>query len=590
MEFTIYSFFYLLTSVVSITLAFVSIQRKAVVGAWELFYLSFFVAFNTYFCFFESMAETLSMKVFWSSVAYIGGAVIPVFYLLFILRFTKLIKFKNISFGWFLFVFPLITIVMAFTNNEHHLLWSGFSEIDADTNIMTYKHGFWFWIGYTLYSYLILMVATYFLIEFLYKNRKKRAYQRQGVIVTIGGLIPWISSVMYVSGESPFHGLDVAPISTLISSSFFTYAILSSSLINFIPVARETLVETLPIGIMALDNRDRIQDINEVAGEFLGINMHDVLGVDVRTKIGLPEKLIPSLLSRTSPVQIEHELNGIKHHFKIMKNDIKSVPGSRLITIQDITDPINKQIELEVAFERAEESERLKSAFLANMSHEIRTPMNGIMGFVSLLQRDDITNQERGQYLEIIRKNCDRLLITLNDIIDLSKIEANVMPLNYSDLDMHDFLQTISELFTPEAKLKNIDFFVSNSLPGPLCLIRTDKTKIYAILSNLVKNAIKYTHDGYVKVTCEISDTMLCIHVEDTGIGIPESKVNQVFKSFVQGTSDNNRTYEGSGLGLAITKAYVEMLQGTLTLNSTENVGSQFLVTLPVKILDFYLD
>src|SRR5574344_118468 len=232
MEFTIYSFFYLLTSVVSITLAFVSIQRKAVVGAWELFYLSFFVAFNTYFCFFESMAETLSMKVFWSSVAYIGGAVIPVFYLLFILRFTKLIKFKNISFGWFLFVFPLITIVMAFTNNEHHLLWSGFSEIDADTNIMTYKHGFWFWIGYTLYSYLILMVATYFLIEFLYKNRKKRAYQRQGVIVTIGGLIPWISSVMYVSGESPFHGLDVAPISTLISSSFFTYAILSSSLIN----------------------------------------------------------------------------------------------------------------------------------------------------------------------------------------------------------------------------------------------------------------------------------------------------------------------------------------------------------------------
>jgi len=583
MEFTAYSFIYLITSIAAFIVAFLAIQRKAVVGAWELFFLALSVGFNTYFCFFESMVSTQEAKVFWSSVAYIGGANTPVLYLLFVYRFTTLLRFKNIKFGWSLFVYPVLTIVFAFTNNYHHLLWSDFSPIYPESNLMIYYHGFWFWVGFTLFSYIVLGVSTYLLIRFIYKNRRRKEYRRQGILIAVGGIIPWLTSVVYILDLNPFVGLDISPISTLIGGVIFTNAILRHSFMNLVPVARETLVETMPMGVLALDEHNRIQDINIFARKCLNIKEKEVLGMGLQDAMKHNTGLLPKILSRQNSSDLELNLADGLHYYTINKQPIRSLPGSRLITIQEITDQINRQLELTHAKSKAEESEKLKSAFLANMSHEIRTPMNGILGFVSLLNREAITLEERGQYLDIIRKNCYRLLGTLNDIIDLSKIESGQMALNIASMNLNELIVGMEELFRYEAESKGLEFRCIGEVQEPACFVFSDKTKLFSIATNLIKNAVKYTNKGFVHFECKLLEQKLILLVSDSGIGIEASMIHVIFDRFVQANYDTNRAYEGSGLGLSITQAYVEMMGGTLHLTSEEGVGSTFQVEIPLQ-------
>jgi signal transduction histidine kinase len=587
MEFTIYSIIYLITAVLSFLVAFLAIQRKSIVGAKELFWAALSAAVCTYFLFFESASTSVTLKIFFSKVSYLGVVTIPVFYLLFVLRFTKLLRFRDLKYGFALFVFPLITLILAFTNEQHHLIWSGFSPISEETNIMTYQHGFWFWVGYMVYSYMLLVVATYFLFAFNRQNKNKKACRKQGWLVAIAGLCPWVVSLFYITGYSPVEGLDITPISTTLSNILFTIAIIKSRFLNLVPVAREALMETLPVGILALDDKNRIQDINQVTRIILGVQSTDVFGMTPAEVTTFSSRLPEAIVSYNTPVQIEEVYELQRKSFNIVKKDLKLLKGSRLITIYDITDQKIKEKELMEAKRRAEESDNLKSAFLANMSHEIRTPMNCIMGFVSILQQEVLTDMERNEFLGIIKNNGDRLLTTLNDIIDISKIESGQISANYSAFDINEILLDMYKLFRPEAEEKGLDFYPSERVSVPHSLICSDKGKLYSVTTNLVKNALKYTNNGFVRYDCTVTETVLEFSVTDTGIGISPEKQKVVFDRFVQVDSSRKRVYEGSGLGLAISKAFVEMLGGRIWMESEEGRGSTFYVHLPMKRDEF---
>ena len=243
------------------------------------------------------------------------------------------------------------------------------------------------------------------------------------------------------------------------------------------------------------------------------------------------------------------------------------------------------EIELIAAKEKAEESDRLKSAFLTNMSHEIRTPMNGILGFASLLKVPGLTGKEQRKFIDIIEKSGDRMLSTINDIIDISKIEAGQVNVIISDINLNKQLDELFEFFLPEAKKKNIQLSIRNKVPKQQTNFKSDKEKLNSILTNIIKNAIKYTHDGSIEFGYSINEkdkkNELEFYVKDTGIGIPEERQNAVFNRFVQADIEDRQVYEGSGLGLAISKAYVEMLGGKIWVESVEGVGSQFYFTIP---------
>lgn len=250
-------------------------------------------------------------------------------------------------------------------------------------------------------------------------------------------------------------------------------------------------------------------------------------------------------------------------------------------SIRDISSRKKEELELLAAKEKAEESDRLKSAFLANMSHEIRTPMNGILGFAELLKAPNLTGKKQREYVSIIEKSGERLLNIINDIISVSKIEAGLMEVNYQDSNINEQIEYIYNFFLPEIQKKGLHFHYQTSLPNDQAIITTDREKVFAVLTNLVKNALTYTEEGTIEFGYTTQEKQLIFYIKDSGIGIPNNRKEAIFKRFIQADVSNKMAVQGAGLGLSISKAYVEMLGGRIWVESKENKGSCFYFSLP---------
>ena len=262
-------------------------------------------------------------------------------------------------------------------------------------------------------------------------------------------------------------------------------------------------------------------------------------------------------------------------------NKLKQCPGEFKQIGTLFNDFVDQKKELLLAKEKAEESDMLKSAFLANMSHEIRTPMNGILGFVELLKEPKLSGAELKEYVGIIAESGKRMLNIINDIISISKVEAGHTELVFSETNINDQLRYIYTFFKPEAEVKELELYHKAGLTDSNAHIRTDREKIYAILTNLVKNAIKFTNRGFIELGYEKKEGFLEFFVRDTGVGIKPDQQQMIFERFRQASESLARHYEGAGLGLAISKAYVEMLGGTIRVESDLGKGSVFYFTIP---------
>ena len=230
---------------------------------------------------------------------------------------------------------------------------------------------------------------------------------------------------------------------------------------------------------------------------------------------------------------------------------------------------------------KAVNSDRLKSAFLANMSHEIRTPMNGILGFSDLLKNPNLTGKIKEEYIEIIEKSGYRMLGVINDIVDMSKLEAGLVQLDFKESNITKQLEYIYKFFKPEVEAKGLTLSCDNLDAEEQIIIKTDREKLFAILINLVKNAIKYSKQGTIKFGYNLKGDFVNFYVQDTGIGVAKDRQQAIFERFVQADIEDVAARQGAGLGLSITKSYVQLLGGEIWLESEVGQGSRFNFTLP---------
>jgi PAS domain S-box-containing protein len=353
-------------------------------------------------------------------------------------------------------------------------------------------------------------------------------------------------------------------------------------------------VEQSPVTIVITNTKGNIEYVNQKFVESTGYSLEEVIGKNPRIlKSGHTSPDEYKILWKT--LLAGNEWHGEFHNVKkdgglfwesASISPILNVKGktTHYIAIkEDITARKKVEKELIKAKEKAEESDRLKLAFLANMSHEIRTPMNGILGFTELLKSPNLAGEEQQEYIRIIEKSGVRMLNIINDIINISKVESGQIEISLSETNLNEQIEYLHTFFKPEALQKGLLLSVTKKLDVKDSIVTTDKEKVYAILTNLVKNAVKFTDSGFIEFGCSKKGNFLEFYIKDSGFGISNSQKKIIFERFRRGNETITRTHEGSGLGLAISKAYVEMLGGKIWVESEQGKGSTFYFTIPAN-------
>jgi PAS domain S-box-containing protein len=357
-----------------------------------------------------------------------------------------------------------------------------------------------------------------------------------------------------------------------------------------------TIIENALESIWSVNTEYEIQFVNEVFIE----SFLRTFGVRLAKGVNIVESLPPEQRQlwkdrydrafRNEHFLIDEtiEYGGKTTYIEVAINPINvggKVVGASVFG-KDVTEKKLAEQRLILAKEKAEESDRLKSAFLANMSHEIRTPMNGILGFLTLMKEPDLSEENKAAYINIVTMSGHRLLETINDIIEISKIETGVIQVNMSAVSVAELIGYYNGFFHQQADQKGLEFVVSNGLPEGLHYFISDKNKLDSIISNLIKNAIKFTQSGSVHFGCYIENNRIVFYVKDTGIGIKKEHLSLIFERFVQGDFSASRLHEGSGLGLSIVKAYVELLEGEIKVESKVGEGTIFSFSIPCIVTE----
>jgi PAS domain S-box-containing protein len=357
----------------------------------------------------------------------------------------------------------------------------------------------------------------------------------------------------------------------------------------------KTLFEYAGDAILLGDENGFIVDMNNRFCELTGYNKEELLNEFVEkifSKESLERKPLqfdllkkaPLIISEREilckdgkiiPIEMNTTLMENNYHLAIIRN-LSERKKTRLELME-------KNKELQLAKDKAEENDKLKSEFLANMSHEIRTPMNGILGFARMLGEDDIDKEQQKFYIDIIENSSNQLMRIIDDILEISILETKQVKIVEHPINLNRLFLELFTIYDHQAKNNKTPLYLKTGLPDDEVTIYVDDVKLRKVICNLIDNALRYTNEGYIELGYELKNDELHIRVKDTGIGIPVEKQNKIFERFSQADKHLSREYGGLGLGLSIAKENTELMGGKILVKSEEGKGSEFTLVIPYK-------
>ena len=536
----------------------------------------------------EISATDLRLREGLANALYVPVPFAALMWLLFAMSFTR----RTWVFHWnpiaLLAAIPIITMILALTNPDHWFMF-GPGILHAENGALYLLRPFhtWFWI-HTAYSYLLIITGSALITSYVF--HRGPIHHRQGAIMVIGALLPFFANILYLGFRSEFMRVDMTPVALSVSLALFAWGLFKYKLFDLVPIARSTLFDCTDDLVIILDTQERIVDLNPAATDVLGLSVHTIKGEILDDKSPYPLDILTQNATFPKDLVLRHgHTDEFYTAYSKSITNKKSENLGRLLTLHNISNIKQNEVDLIKAKEEAEHATQAKSDFLATMSHEIRTPMNAVLGFTSLLLDTKLDGEQRS-YTDTIHISGNALLKLIDDILDFSKIEAGKITIEQHPIAIHAAIEDALESISEKAAHKGIElsYYIDSNVPR---VILGDSIRIQQIMLNLLSNAIKFTHKGEINIqvsadsipTTILENFVLRFSIQDTGIGIPRSRLDHIFDSFTQADSSTTRKYGGTGLGLAICKKLCAMMGGSIEVNSQEGEGSTFQFTIAVK-------
>jgi signal transduction histidine kinase/DNA-binding response OmpR family regulator len=515
-----------------------------------------------------------------------GYLLMPILWLIFTLRYTGKDRWLNAKTLSAMLIVPVVLIMLTIMHEAYR--WGTIMRgVQAQGPLMGIS-GVVDWVA-RIYITAALLGGGELLVQALV--RAPRVYRSRYVILMVSGLGPWVFALLEMWGFAPLAE-EVVLLAIVAGSILGVWGMFHYQVFDLIPIALDTVVESISDGVIVLDSYDRLVTMNPAAQQITRPAQARPEGKPVDLVIPDWTAFTDALAQREAHSQIVRGSGAQRRYYDMRTSPLKGPEGQtagNLILLRDVTERERAEMALRRAKEDAEAANRAKSTFLANMSHELRTPLNAILGFAQLMDRDPRLVGDLRDNLATIRQSGEHLLALINDVLQVSKIEAGQTALELRAFDLTRLLADVESMFRLRATQKGLQLLVEDTPDVPQ-YIRADEGKLRQVLINLLSNAVKFTDEGgvTVRVRCEEQGTetpVLKFEVEDTGCGIPADEIDDLFDPFVQSVNRSQvETYqEGTGLGLTISQHFVELMGGTIGLESQVGRGTLFRFAVPVE-------
>lgn len=574
-QFQTISWLLLVTTIISILIAFAAWQKRGTLVAKYLTLMECGIAIWAFSAFFETSATELSHILIWAQISYLGITTAPLFYFLLALAYGKhyqLLIPRNII---LLSIIPFFTLVMVATNNWHHLWYTSIS-IDPNSNMPIYGYSIWFWL-YASYIYVLLAIGVVLLIRTILSVPS--IYKSQIIILIIGAILPFTGNLIYVFKINPIPGVDWTPIAFGFSGLFLTWGIFEFQLLNLLPVARNKLVQIMPNGVLVTDFQGIIVDFNPAMQLITGIPAKKAIGQRAEQVLANWEDFINCFNVKTDEREEVYLIKGKTKYYYDMQNtllyDRNKRPAGQVIMLRDITEKKQAEDILRQSEERyrslseqLSESNSMKELLLDVISHDLKNPAWMIKEFTEIAVENDPNNET----LQEISLGTNNLLAIIANATTLSKVTVGDT-IEKKELDLTNIINVIIQEFSPHLQYGEItlDMKIEKEL------IVTANPIIGEVFRNYISNAIKYAKSGKnVIIDANIETEYVIVNVKDFGKTIEKKNRENIFIRKVQ--LDKSK---GWGLGLAIVKRIAEAHDAEVGVKPNKPTGNIFFIKIP---------
>ncbi len=533
----------------------------------------------------ELLTPSLAGKICWDHAQWLPSLAGVLLMTLFAREYTR----KSPLPSWLLLqlgIVPIAIATLAFTNEWHHFIGSGHRIVPGwPVPALYYEFGKAVWItGPYLFGLQLQAMA----MLFVYMLKRKGVFRRQALGILIGFLIPTVTYIAALFDFRLYGYRDLGPQAAAVGNVFILWSLLRYRALRLLPFAREQVFDQLQIGLLVVDDSRNVVDANAALAAQLQVPLSTILGESVDVVL----RKWPTVLAALAPGQAKRlELRQPDEpQERWLQVDIQQVNEAGhlglLLLTREITEQKLAAQEAVRSREAALSASTAKSRFVATLSHEIRTPLAAVMGLSRLLAQTNLDASQR-DLIQKLDSATRHLLELLNHTLDFSKLEAGKLELAPVDFDLGALLTAISEIFFPSITDKKLRFSLVVPPTVPQALYG-DGLRLKQILTNLVGNAVKFTHSGEIGLQVSVReqkfpDVELQFVVTDTGIGLDEAQLRSLFRPFSQADASISHRFGGTGLGLSISSQLAQMLGGSLTCESQKGVGSRFVLTVKLR-------